>query len=276
VDVLVDGLRTHVAAFGDGPPVAIVHGGLGTDHQVFRPWLDALGDEFRLLFVDLLGNGRSDDPADWSQVGLPTWVRQLDGLRRELGHEQWFVLGHSFGGIVAQAYALEHQAEVLGLVVCTSGPCVEGFEERWRIAARHATHEQLELMKSGLLRSMSSDDDYERTWRRVASAYWVDKSHLSRMRERSRYSSQAFNAAVRILETLDLRPELTSLRVPTLSIGASEDWSFPPAAGPRVIHALVPGSDYAEFERSGHYPFVEENAAFLALVRRWLRGVLDA
>jgi len=200
-------------------------------------------------------------------------VRQLDGLRRELALEQWFVLGHSFGGIVAQAYALAHQDDLHGLVVCTSGPCVDAFEERWRIAARHTTPEQLELMQSGLLRSMASDEEYEQTWKRVVSAYWVDPSFLQQMRERSRYSSRAFNAAVRVLETLDLRPELPSLRVPTLSIGATEDWSFPPADGPRVIHDLVPGSYYAEFERSGHYPFVEENEAFLAVLRGWLRRV---
>jgi proline iminopeptidase len=273
VDIVVDGLSTHLASLGDGPPLVVLHGGLGSDHQVFLPWLEPLADEFRLLLVDLQGNGRSDDPADWSAVDLSTWTRQLDGLRRELGYDRWTLFGHSFGGIIAQAYALEHQADLDALVICTSGPSVSAFDERWEIAARHATLDQLELMQSGLLRSMASDDEFERTWERVAPVYWVEKSWLTQMRRRSRYSSQAFNAAVRILGTLDLAPELPSLRVPTLSIGATEDWSFPPAVGPRLIHELVPGSDYAEFERSGHYPFVEENAAFLAVLRGWLRRV---
>jgi len=273
VDIAVHGLATHLADLGDGPPVAVLHGGLGTDHHVFRPWLEPLADEFRVLLVDLQGNGRSDDPADWTDVGLDTWVRQLDGLRQALGYESWVVVGHSFGGIIAQAYALAHQDDLDGLVICTSGPHVRGFDERWEIAARHATPEQLELMQSGLLRRMESDAEYERVWQLVAPAYWVDKDWLPRMQPRSRYASQAFNKAVQILETLDLTPGLPSLRVPTLSIGASEDWSFPPAVGPRVIADLVPGAEYAEFERSGHYPFVEENEAFLALLRGWLHRV---
>lgn len=274
VDVVVDRLSTHLASRGDGPPVLVLHGGLGSDHQVFRPWLEPLADEFRLLLVDLQGNGRSDDPEDWSTVDLSTWVRQLDGLRKALGYERWTVVGHSFGGIVAQAYALERQDDLDALVICASGPSVSAFEERWAIAARHATPEQLELMQSGLLRSMASDEDFERTWSLVAPVYWVDKSWLAQMRPRSRFSSRAFNVAVRILETLDLTPQLPSIRVPTLSIGASEDWSFPPAVGPRVIHELISGSDYAEFTRSGHYPFVEENAAFLEVLRDWFRRVL--
>jgi len=84
MDVVVDGLRTHLAVVGDGPPVVVIHGGLGTDHQVFRPWLDPLGDEFQLLLVDLTGNGRSDDPPQWDDVGLDTWVRQLDEMKRAL------------------------------------------------------------------------------------------------------------------------------------------------------------------------------------------------
>ena len=274
MDVVMDGRSTHLAALGEGSPVVVVHGGLGSDHQVFLPWLEPLADEFRLLLVDLEGNGRSDDPEDWSTVDLSTWVHQLDGLRKALGYERWTVVGHSFGGIVAQAYALAHQDDLDALVICASGPSVTAFEERWAIAARHATPDQLELMQSGLLRSMASDEEFERTWGLVAPVYWVDPSWIAQMRPRSRYSSQAFNVAVRILTSLDLTSQLPSIRVPTLSIGAAEDWSFPPSVGPRVIHDLIPGSDYVEFARSGHYPFVEENAAFLEALRGWLRGVL--
>ena len=101
--------------------MVFLHGGLGADHHVFRPWLEPLAEEFRLLLVDLQGNGLSDDPPDWDEVGLQTWVRQLDGLREALGYERWVVVGHSFGGIVAQAYALAHQDDLDGLAVCTSG-----------------------------------------------------------------------------------------------------------------------------------------------------------
>ncbi len=274
MDITIGALSTHLASLGDGPPLVVVHGGLGSDHQVFRPWLEPLSNEYRLLLVDLQGNGRSDDPEDWSTVDLSTFTNQLDGLRRALGYERWTVMGHSFGGIVAQAYAIEHQADLDALVICASGPSVDEFEERWAIAARHATAEQLELMQRGLLRSMASDEEFERTWERVAPVYWVDKSWIEQMRARSRYSSQAFNAAVRILETLDLKPDLPSIRVPTLSIGAAGDWSFPPEVGPRVIHDLIAGSEYAEFAHSGHYPFVEESAAFLDVVRGWLGRVL--
>jgi proline iminopeptidase len=276
IDVVIDGLRTHLADIGEGPPVVCVHGGLGSDHHAFRPWFDRLADEFRLLMVDLQGNGLSEDPPDWESVGLHTWAAQLDGLRRALGYERWVVIGHSFGGIVAQAYAIAHQDDLDGLVIVTSGPAVDEFEERWELAQRHGTPEQAALIESGLLRHMESDAEFERVWGLVAPVYWVDKSWLPQMQRRSRFSSRAFNKAVEILEGLDLRPQLPSLRVPTLSIGGTEDWSFPPSVGPRVIADLVPGAEYAEFEHSSHFPFVEEGDAFFAVLRDFLRRVTHA
>jgi proline iminopeptidase len=274
--VSVDGKRTFLADIGEGRPLACVHGGLGSDHQVFLPWLEPLADRYRLLLVDVLGNGRSDDPDDWAAVDLGTFAAQLDGLRRELGIERWSVLGHSFGGMIVQEYALRHQADVDALVVVTSGSRVDAFEERWEIAARHCDPETLALMRSGLLREMPDDATYERVWQQVAPAYWVDPANLARMRPRHRYASRAFNAAVRLLPEIDLTGRLGELRVPTLVVGASEDWSFPPKVGPRVTHALIPGADYVELERSGHFPFVEEQERFLAEVGGWLDRTLGA
>jgi len=101
---LVAGRRAF-EAIGSGPPVAVVHGGLGKDHTCFRPWLDPLADRFTVIYVDLLGNGRSEEPAGLAeQRDVQPWVDQLDALRRHLGLERWVVLGHSFGGFVAQTY----------------------------------------------------------------------------------------------------------------------------------------------------------------------------
>ena len=273
----IDGKRTFYAELGEGPPLVCVHGGLGSDHQVFLPWLEPLAERYRLILVDVLGNGRSDDPDDWGAVALSTFSAQLDGLRRHLGLERWSALGHSFGGIIVQDYALRHQADLAALVIVTSGSRVDAFDERWEIAARHCGPEVLALMRSGLLREMPDDATFERTWQTVAPAYWVDPSHLARMRPRHRYASAAFNAAVRLLPQVDFTDRLGELAaLPTLVVGASEDWSFPPAVGPRVTHALVPGSDYVELERSGHYPFVEEQDRFLAEVGGWLDRTLRA
>ena len=84
----------------------VLHGGPGLDHSSFRPYLDPLGDEFRLLYVDERGQGRSErvDPATLS---LDVFARDVDLLADALGLERFALLGHSFGAIITTKHAIE-------------------------------------------------------------------------------------------------------------------------------------------------------------------------
>src|SRR5262249_58996864 len=77
----------------------------GMDHTMFGPWLDPLGDEFRLLYVDERGQGRSDrvDPATLS---LEVFARDVDRLGEALQLDAFALLGHSFGAIITTWHAV--------------------------------------------------------------------------------------------------------------------------------------------------------------------------
>src|SRR3954470_10907931 len=102
--VLPDGYNLHVEEVGGGFPLIVLHGGPGMDHSMFRPYLDALGDEYRLLYVDERGQGRSDrvDPATLS---LEVFARDVDLLAEALTLDAYALLGHSFGAIVTTWHA---------------------------------------------------------------------------------------------------------------------------------------------------------------------------
>src|SRR5689334_23721701 len=95
-----------VEEVGDGLPVIVLHGGPGLDHTMFRPYLDPLGEDFRLIYVDERGQGRSDrvDPVTLS---LDVFARDVDLLAEALGLADFVLLGHSFGAIVATYHAIE-------------------------------------------------------------------------------------------------------------------------------------------------------------------------
>src|SRR5436305_9250076 len=103
---LSDGYELFVEELGSGFPVIVLHGGPGMDHSMFRPWLDPLGDELRLLYVDERGQGRSErvDPATLS---VESFARDVDLLAEALGLERFALLGHSFGAIVTTWHATE-------------------------------------------------------------------------------------------------------------------------------------------------------------------------
>src|SRR5919198_4785915 len=95
-----------VEEVGSGFPLILLHGGPGLDHTQFRPWLDPLGDEFRLLYVDERGQGQSDR-VDPEMLSLEVFARDVDLLAEALGLDRFALLGHSFGAIVTTWHAIE-------------------------------------------------------------------------------------------------------------------------------------------------------------------------
>src|ERR671926_943422 len=95
-----------VEEVGEGFPLIVLHGGPGLDHTMFRPWLDPLGDELRLLYVDERGQGRSER-VDPTTLSLEVFARDVDLLAEALELGSFALLGHSFGAIIATYHATE-------------------------------------------------------------------------------------------------------------------------------------------------------------------------
>jgi proline iminopeptidase len=108
VDIAVDGADIFVLPVGaeSGYPLFVIHGGPGLDHHEMHPWLDSLGDTFRLYYIDLRGQGRSQrvDPASLTLSRFALDVTKLAGA---LGLARYAILGHSFGSFVTLAHAIE-------------------------------------------------------------------------------------------------------------------------------------------------------------------------
>ena len=86
------------------PVLVAVHGGPGLDHMTVKSALEPLADDFQVLYFDLRGHGRSDRSSAefWN---MRTWADDLRRLCDALGLDKPVVLGSSFGGDVALAYA---------------------------------------------------------------------------------------------------------------------------------------------------------------------------
>jgi proline iminopeptidase len=268
----VNGVDLYYEVVGDGRPLLVMHGGLGLDHTYFRPWLDPLADRVQLIYYDHSGNGRSPRPQGFEDVSHATWADEADALRAHLGHDQIVLLGQSYGGFLAMEYALRHADRLDGLILVCTAPALDYPEVIVGNAQRRGTPEQVEAVVEGLSKPAADDAAFRQLWTTIVPLYFkrYDPDAAAAADARTIYSAGAFNHSFGVcLPTYNLTGRLDEITTPTLVIAGREDWITPPEQAER-IHAALPNADLVIFEESGHFPFIEEQAAFLATVNDWL------
>jgi len=94
----------------------VVHGGPGASHDYFLPWLLPMARTHRLIFIDERGSGRSQRLEDANLYTVEAMVEDIEDVRVALNLGKISLLGHSCGGVLAQAYALKYQQNLSHLI----------------------------------------------------------------------------------------------------------------------------------------------------------------
>ncbi len=111
------GILLYYQEFGHGSPLVVLHGGPGADHTYFLPWLLPLARTHRLIFIDERGSGKSQRLQDVSLYTVENNVEDIEAVRVALHLGKISLLGHSCGGVLAQAYALKYQQNLSHLIL---------------------------------------------------------------------------------------------------------------------------------------------------------------
>ncbi len=264
---LSDGVALHVEELGDGFPLVVLHGGPGLDHTMFRPYLDPLADEYRVLYMDERGQRRSDrvDPATLS---VEVFASDVDLLAQALGVERFALLGHSFGAIIATFHAIERGTadtyvisgggDSSAALMADVEESLEALGEEGKIADSwewektvETEEEAAELMRIQLPFHFAGEpppgyiDGTVYTpdvLRHFANAGYGDFNYL---------------------------PDLGRVGRPTLVVVGSEDRTTTSRAA-RALHDGIDGSELVVLDGAGHMSFVEAPAEYLAAVRAFL------
>jgi proline iminopeptidase len=151
------GARIYYKTLGRGAPLLLLHGGPGADHTDFLPALKPLARRCQLVLIDERGSGRSERLSDPKRYTLDWMVKDIERVRKHLQLPQLLVLGHSFGGILAQAYAVRHPKRILGLVLAGTGSSARCIDRDFRnirkrlpgpLRARLARHEKAGIFQA--------------------------------------------------------------------------------------------------------------------------------
>jgi len=117
--IAVNGAKLWVVLVGRGDPLIIIPGGPGGAHLGYRVF-DTLAKDNEIIYFDAFGRGKSDTAKDVKEYSLARDIEDIEGLRKALHFEKLNVLGHSYGGLVAQGYALKYPEHVNHLILANT------------------------------------------------------------------------------------------------------------------------------------------------------------
>lgn len=265
------GLVPDGARMVERPTLFLVHGGPGGEHSRYRVHSGALRDVAQLVYVDHRGSGRSaeGDPATYT---LDNNIDDLDALRAHLGVPRISVLGSSYGGMVAQGYALRYPERVANLILVCTAPSYRFLADARAIVEARGTPEQIRVCQrlwQGSFENLAQLREF---------FYVMGPLYSRRFRPegfdegwaRGRLSFVALNQGFGdFLRTFDFTERLHEIRCPSLVIGGAHDWICPPQHS-RVIAERIPRAHLKIFADSAHMVAVDETDAYLAAVRGFL------
>lgn len=259
----------------DRPVAVLLHGGPGADHSSYKPTFSSLAEVMQLIYLDHRGQGRSARGARRSYT-LENNVEDLEALRQYLGLERWVVIGGSYGGMVALAYASRYPERVSQLIVYATAADYRFLERaQANLAARGTSSQQAiaEHLWAGTFRDEAHLREYFRLLAPLYShRYQPDPSEASW--ERAILSVDAINEAFSgFLRHYDLRSQLPRITAPTLVIAGRHDWICPPECSEEFT-AMIPGARLDIFEQSGHSIRADEPQQLLTAIANFVTSNL--
>ena len=271
----INGVNLFYTTVGSGPPLMLMHGGLGGDHTFFLPWFEDIADQWTLILYDHRGNGRSR-PIEWEGVSHDTWAADADALRAYLGYEKISLLGHSYGGFLAQEYAARYQDRLDALILLCTAPALDYPDIiKANAEARAKTPEAIAAVDEAFSEEpLAKDEDFERVLKALGSLYFHRPDDfaeiISSIMDDVSFSAAAWNHCSNVcLPDFNMMEQLPKIEVPTLILSGADDWITPAEQGQRM-HDALPNSDLVIFDKSGHFPDIEERELFFKTLRDWL------
>ena len=266
----------------------LLHGGPGCTHEYFEPcesYLHDAGIEF--YYYDQLGSHFSDQPKNPDLWELPRFVDEVEQVRIALGlnAENFFLLGHSWGGILALEYALTHQQNLKGLVISNMMASIPAYNEY----AEKVLMPAMDAAALAEIKSLEAAQDYQNPrymdlLMRHHYVYHVLRMPLDAWPDAVERTFKHLNADVYVpmqgpselgasgkLAQWDRMARLGEIRVPALTIGARHD-----TMDPKYMQAMaraMPRGRYLDCPDGSHMAMFDDQQRYFAGLIDFLKDV---
>jgi proline iminopeptidase len=260
----VNGIDLYYESDGDGPPLVNLHGGLGFDHQYMRRSFARLAGSLRVISFDQRCNGRSSAPVE--TLTMEQLADDVAGLLDHLHIEKATILGHSYGGFVAQEFALRHPARLSRLVLVDTTPGQLGVGE-----VEEQGPPMPPEMAAVMSRPPASDAEMQSQLPQILPFYLHSGSPTAAaaLFEGTVCRVAAMARGFEVLAGWSSVDRLHHVSAPTLALWGRHDVVCSPPQAKRIV-SRIPGAELRMFEQSGHMPWIDEAGPFFDALEDWL------
>ena len=260
-------------SFVERPVLFLLHGGPGGDHLRYKQHSLELQDVAQLVFIDHRGCGRSKKTKR-SDYTLKNNIKDIETLRKHLGLEKVCILGTSYGGIVAQGYAIKYPKHVEKLILVATAPSFRFMQEAKTYIRQHGNAKQIEVSErlwKGQFKSHKeiveffkvTDSIYSTTHKKNKTARYSESNTI--------WSPDALNEGFSgFLRTFDFIPALRRITAPTLILAGEKDWICSPHQS-KIIARHIPKAKLKIFKNAGHSIAVDAHDAYIKTVKKFIK-----
>jgi len=280
----------YVEEEGKGTPLVLINGGPGGTHHCFHPWFSAAKGFARVIYYDQRGCGLSDYNPGKDRYSVDQAVSDLEALRAALGINKWVVLGYSYGGFLAQLYALKHPDRLSGLVLLGASPGMwvemkPGRQYDFLSAGERARMREVQTQLQKLAKDQNWADEKTLAlyvynnhrngdWKRQ-HFYKPSREKLSQIAlyEWNYDLKNDFRGGINNSQNgIDMTGGFVGCPIPTLILEGKWDLTWN-TDKPGILAQNHPGARLVSFENAGHSIFDEDPDRFFSVVRDYIRSL---
>lgn len=282
----IDGYKINVETLGTGDPIFFFAGGPGNSHDYMEGNFGHYHTTNQVVFIDMLGRGLSDDAKDVSEYSIANDVHIAEQVRIALKLDKISLVGHSYGTVVAQAYAVKYPEQVDKMILISGFHSGEMWQANCDSYNHYAkTHFPEHWMKIDSLRDLgyiSSDSLFSAVYGSAPAKYvYYHDTKIKQRVPKTKYRGwnsdvyyeiigrdADFFVSGSMMDT-DFRRDLANLPCSTLVVAGRYDGVSTPEYNVQYKH-YMPQAKFVMFEQSGHNPYLEESEKFYTLMDEFL------
>lgn len=264
----------EVLGEGQAETIFFIHGapGLGDCRNDMKAF-SSLSSDYQLVFLDMRGSGKSADVPPYTHA---QWTADIEQLRRELGLGKIHILGGSYGGYLALEYAIRYPDSVKSVLLrdtaANNKSNDDSIDRALKADLDGLEEEKLRRLFAG---TVESNEELKETFFKIQPLYTVkyDEAKVREKIDSIYYHYETHNYAFNQNKiSFDITEDIKNIKVPVLITVGIHDW-ITPVTSSDLLAQNIPNNTYVKFEHSGHSPHLEENAAYLEHMKKFLNQV---